>query len=160
MMCSGSWYWMADKFLQIVRSYAEMYWLYAGMCFVYSLKLIQLLTTEKALLVLLLLFACLFFYSLPFSGFVGYNSFYPTAMDKANHSVVSEFVFLRLSNRWGIQFCFFFFSMFYMACLMGNLLIVFMWLLTPTPMYFLLANLSLPDLWDCSIIAPKMIYDL
>ncbi|XP_031229482.1 olfactory receptor 4F15-like [Mastomys coucha] len=85
-------------------------------------------------------------------------------MDKVNHSVVSEFVFLGLSNRWGIQLLLFLFSsMFYIASLMGNLLIVFSVTADSnlhSPMYFLLANLSFLDLGVCSIAAPKMIYDL
>ncbi|XP_076982733.1 olfactory receptor 4F15-like [Tamandua tetradactyla] len=85
-------------------------------------------------------------------------------MNGANHFVVSEFVFLGLSNSWEIQlllFCFFF--LFYVSSTMGNLLTV----VTVTsdaylhsPMYFLLANLSIIDLLFCSIAAPKMICDL
>ncbi|XP_006140604.1 olfactory receptor 4F3/4F16/4F29-like [Tupaia chinensis] len=85
-------------------------------------------------------------------------------MDEANHSVVSEFVFLGLSNSWEIQlFLFFFSSVFYMASLMGNLLIVFSVASDSnlhSPMYFLLANLSFLDLGGCSIATPKMLYDL
>ncbi|XP_004712723.1 olfactory receptor 4F6-like [Echinops telfairi] len=85
-------------------------------------------------------------------------------MDGLNHSVVSEFVLLGLSSSWEIQLLLFlFFSTLYVASLMGNLLIV----LTvasdshlQSPMYFLLANLSIMDLIFCSITAPKMIYDL
>ncbi|XP_004865184.2 olfactory receptor 4F6-like [Heterocephalus glaber] len=86
------------------------------------------------------------------------------AMDGANHSVVSEFVLLGFSNFWAMQFFLFLFScVFYVASLMGNFLIV----LTVTsdshlksPMYFLLANLSIIDVIFCSSTAPKMIYDL
>ncbi|XP_008535710.1 olfactory receptor 4F6-like [Equus przewalskii] len=85
-------------------------------------------------------------------------------MNGANHSVVSEFVFLGLSNSWEIQlFLFFFSSLFYMSSLMGNLLIVVTVTSDPylhSPMYFLLANLSIIDLIFCSIAAPKMICDL
>ncbi|XP_014636514.1 PREDICTED: olfactory receptor 4F15-like [Ceratotherium simum simum] len=85
-------------------------------------------------------------------------------MDGANDSVVSESVFLGLSNSWGIQLLLFLFSsVFYTASLMGNLLIVFSVRADPhlhSPMYFLLANLSFLDLGVCSIAAPKMIYDL
>lgn len=85
-------------------------------------------------------------------------------MDGNNHSVVSEFVFLGLSNIWGIQLLLFFFSsVFYTASLMGNLLIVFSVTIDSnlhSPMYFLLANLSFLDLGGCSVAAPKMIYDL
>ncbi|XP_046510425.1 olfactory receptor 4F6-like [Equus quagga] len=85
-------------------------------------------------------------------------------MDEANLSVVSEFVFVGLSNSWEIQlFLFLFSSVFYVASLMGNLLIVLTVTSDPhlqTPMYFLLANLSIMDLIFCSSTAPKMIYDL
>ncbi|XP_003791854.1 olfactory receptor 4F6, partial [Otolemur garnettii] len=86
------------------------------------------------------------------------------ATDEANHSVVSEFVFLGLSTSWEIQLLLFLFSsVFYVASLMGNLLIVLTVTSDPhlqSPMYFLLANLSIIDLIFCSSTAPKMIYDL
>ncbi|XP_076982740.1 olfactory receptor 4F6-like [Tamandua tetradactyla] len=85
-------------------------------------------------------------------------------MDGANHSVVSEFVFLGLSNSWEIQILLFFFSsVFYVSTLMGNLLIVLTVTCSPhlqSPMYFLLTNLSIIDLIFCSSTTPKMIYDL
>ncbi|XP_016055124.1 PREDICTED: olfactory receptor 4F6-like [Miniopterus natalensis] len=85
-------------------------------------------------------------------------------MDEANHSVVSEFVFLGLSSSWEIQLLLFLFSsVFYAASLTGNLLIVLTVTSDPhlqSPMYFLLANLSILDLIFCSSTAPKMIYDL
>ncbi|XP_054421139.1 olfactory receptor 4F15-like [Pteronotus mesoamericanus] len=85
-------------------------------------------------------------------------------MNRANHSVVSEFVFLGLSNSWEIQLLLFCFScLFYMSSVIGNLLIVVTVISDPclhSPMYFLLANLSIIDLIFCSIGAPKMICDL
>ncbi|MBZ3871418.1 Olfactory receptor 4F6 [Sciurus carolinensis] len=81
-----------------------------------------------------------------------------------NHSVVSEFVFLGLSNSWETQIFLLCFScLFYVSSLAGNLLIVTV--VTSdcylhSPMYFLLANLSVIDLIFGSISAPKMIYDL
>ncbi|XP_040600873.1 olfactory receptor 4F15-like [Mesocricetus auratus] len=85
-------------------------------------------------------------------------------MDGNNHSVVSEFVFLGLSNTWAIQLLLFLFSsVFYTASLMGNLLIVFSVTADSklhSPMYFLLANLSFLDVGGGSVAAPKMIYDL
>ncbi|XP_076704558.2 olfactory receptor 4F21-like [Callospermophilus lateralis] len=85
-------------------------------------------------------------------------------MDGANHSVVSEFVFLGVTNSWGIQLLLFVFSsMFYVASMMGNSIIVFTVASEPhlhSPMYFLLANLSFIDLGFSSVISPKMIYDL
>ncbi|XP_004712720.1 olfactory receptor 4F3/4F16/4F29-like [Echinops telfairi] len=85
-------------------------------------------------------------------------------MDGANHSVISEFVFLGLSNSWEIQLVLFVFSsVFYVASMLGNSLIV----LTVawdshlhSPMYFLLANLSFIDLGVSSVTSPRMIYDI
>ncbi|XP_004712788.1 olfactory receptor 4F21-like [Echinops telfairi] len=85
-------------------------------------------------------------------------------MDGANQSMVSEFVFLGLSNSWETQLVLFVFSsMFYVASMLGNSFIV----LTVawdshlhSPMYFLLANLSFIDLSVSSVITPKMIYDI
>ncbi|XP_040824365.1 olfactory receptor 4F3/4F16/4F29-like [Ochotona curzoniae] len=81
-----------------------------------------------------------------------------------NHSVVSEFVLLGLSNSWEIQmFLFCFSSVLYVSSLTGNLLIVITVSSEPylhSPMYFLLANLSVIDLIFCSIATPKMICDL
>ncbi|KAM9201840.1 olfactory receptor 4F15 [Dugong dugon] len=85
-------------------------------------------------------------------------------MDGMNHSVVSEFVFLGLTNSWEIQLLLFVFSfLFYFASMMGNLIIVFTVTLDAnlhSPMYFLLANLSVIDMAFCSITAPKMIRDI
>ncbi|XP_057579460.1 olfactory receptor 4F3/4F16/4F29-like [Hippopotamus amphibius kiboko] len=85
-------------------------------------------------------------------------------MDGMNHSVVSEFVFLGLTNSWEIQLLLFVFSsVFYMASMMANSLILLTVMTDPhlhSPMYFLLANLSFIDLGVSSIFSPKMIYDL
>ncbi|ERE72114.1 olfactory receptor 4F21-like protein [Cricetulus griseus] len=85
-------------------------------------------------------------------------------MEGVNQSVVSEFVFLGLTNSWSIQLLLFVFSsMFYVASMMGNCLIVFTVASDPhlhSPMYFLLANLSFIDLGVSSVTSPKMIYDL
>ncbi|XP_032337483.1 olfactory receptor 4F3/4F16/4F29-like [Camelus ferus] len=85
-------------------------------------------------------------------------------MDGTNYSMVSEFVFLGLTNSWEIQFLLFVFSsVFYVASMMGNSLIILTVTSDPrlhSPMYFLLANLSFIDLGVSSVISPKMIYDL
>ncbi|KAM9641517.1 olfactory receptor 4F3/4F16/4F29-like isoform 5-T5 [Trichechus inunguis] len=85
-------------------------------------------------------------------------------MDGANHSVVSEFVFLGLSNSWEIQLVLFVFSsMLYVASMMGNSLIILTVTSDPhlhSPVYFLLANLSFIDLGVSSVTTPKLIYDL
>ena len=81
-----------------------------------------------------------------------------------NHSMVSEFVFLGLTNSWEIQLLLFVFSsVFYVANTLGNSLILLTVSMNPhlhSPMYFLLANLSFIDLGVSSVISPKMIYDL
>ncbi|XP_008514553.2 olfactory receptor 4F3/4F16/4F29-like [Equus przewalskii] len=85
-------------------------------------------------------------------------------MDRANRSVVSEFVFLGLTNSWEIQLLLFVFSStFYVASMTGNSLIMLTVTSDPhlhSPMYFLLANLSFIDLGVSSVTSPKMIYDL
>ncbi|XP_020764492.2 LOW QUALITY PROTEIN: olfactory receptor 4F4 [Odocoileus virginianus] len=85
------------------------------------------------------------------------------SISETNHSTVTEFIFLGLSNSQELQiFLFVFFFVFYVGIVFGNLLIV----ITVTsdshlhsPMYFLLANLSLIDLCLSSVTAPKMIAD-
>ncbi|XP_045679258.1 olfactory receptor 4F3/4F16/4F29-like [Phyllostomus hastatus] len=85
-------------------------------------------------------------------------------MDGANHSAVSEFVFLGLTDSWEIQLLLFVFSSTcYVASMMGNSLIMLTVTTDPhlhSPMYFLLANLSFIDLGVSSVTSPKMIYDL
>uniref|UniRef100_A0A8C3VRU1 Olfactory receptor n=1 Tax=Catagonus wagneri TaxID=51154 RepID=A0A8C3VRU1_9CETA len=85
-------------------------------------------------------------------------------IDGANHSVVSEFVFLGITNSWEIQFLLFVFSsILYLASMMGNSLIMLTVTSDPhlhSPMYFLLANLSFIDMGVSSVSSPKMIYDL
>ena len=85
-------------------------------------------------------------------------------MAGANQSVVSEFLFLGLTNSWEIQLllvvCS---STFFMASMMGNSLIILTVTCDPhlhSPMYFLLANLSFIDMGVSSVTSPKMIYDL
>ncbi|XP_058396419.1 olfactory receptor 4F15-like [Diceros bicornis minor] len=85
-------------------------------------------------------------------------------MDGRNHSIVSEFVFLGLTNAWEIQLLLFVFSfLFYFASVMGNLVVVFTVSLDAhlhSSMYFFLVNLSVIDMLFCSITAPKMIGDI
>ncbi|XP_045643388.1 LOW QUALITY PROTEIN: olfactory receptor 4F21-like [Ursus americanus] len=84
-------------------------------------------------------------------------------MDGMNHSAVSEFVFLGLTNSWKIQLLLFVFSTFYVASMMGNSFIMLTVTSDPhlhSPMYFLLANLSFIDLGVSSVTSPKMTYDL
>ncbi|XP_074141204.1 olfactory receptor 4F3/4F16/4F29-like [Sminthopsis crassicaudata] len=85
-------------------------------------------------------------------------------MERNNHTVVTEFVFLGLTNSWYMQlFIFLFSSVFYVASMMGNFLIILTVTSNPclhSPMYFLLANLSFTDLGVSSVSSPKMIYDI
>ncbi|XP_053451502.1 olfactory receptor 4K2-like [Nycticebus coucang] len=84
-------------------------------------------------------------------------------MEEFNHSRVSEFVLLGLTDSPELQLFFFVvFSIFYLITMLGNCLI----LLTVrssshlhSPMYFLLSNLSLIDMCLCSFATPKMIMD-
>ncbi|KAM9202651.1 olfactory receptor 4F6-like [Dugong dugon] len=85
-------------------------------------------------------------------------------MDQVNSSMVTEFVFLGLAQSLGMQFfLFFFLLLFYVGIILGNLFIVFTVIFDPhlhTPMYILLANLSLIDLGLSSTTVPRMISDL
>ncbi|XP_016284178.1 olfactory receptor 4K14 [Monodelphis domestica] len=85
-------------------------------------------------------------------------------MDHQNYSVVSEFVLRGLSNSLQLQLFFFvFFSLVYIATVLGNLLIVVTVISEPrlysSPMYFLLGNLSFLDMWLASFATPKLIKD-
>ncbi|KAG5206471.1 hypothetical protein JEQ12_018044 [Ovis aries] len=85
-------------------------------------------------------------------------------MGVMNQSIVSEFIFLGSSTSWEIQLLLFVFAfLFYSATMMGNLVVVFTVALDShlhSPMYFLLANLSVIDMVFCSIIVPKMICNI
>ncbi|XP_068953521.1 olfactory receptor 4F6-like [Petaurus breviceps papuanus] len=85
-------------------------------------------------------------------------------MDGSNESVVYEFVLLGLASSQEMRvFLFLCFSVFYVASMLGNLLIVLTVIADArlhSPMYFLLANLSFIDTCVCSIATPKMISDL
>ncbi|XP_052579646.1 olfactory receptor 4F21-like [Peromyscus californicus insignis] len=85
-------------------------------------------------------------------------------MDRLNDSTVSEFVLLGLSSSWETKvFLMLTFSMLYLGIILGNLFIVILVIADShlhSPMYFLLANLSLNDVWVSSTTVPKMISDL
>ncbi|XP_068953559.1 olfactory receptor 4K2 [Petaurus breviceps papuanus] len=84
-------------------------------------------------------------------------------MDTGNKSSVSEFVLLGLSSSWDLQLFFFMvFSLFYVATMVGNCLIVITVIADShlhSPMYFLLTNLSVIDMSLASFATPKMIAD-
>ncbi|XP_045865544.1 olfactory receptor 4F6-like isoform X1 [Meles meles] len=85
-------------------------------------------------------------------------------MDQVNGSVITEFVLLGLAQSLGMQvFLFLFFSLFYVGIILGNLFIMLTVILDShlhSPMYILLANLSLIDLGLSSTTVPRMISDL
>uniref|UniRef100_A0A8D2ANQ2 Olfactory receptor n=1 Tax=Sciurus vulgaris TaxID=55149 RepID=A0A8D2ANQ2_SCIVU len=80
-----------------------------------------------------------------------------------NHSRVSEFVLLGLTDSPELQIFFFVvFSILYLMTMFGNCLILLTVLSTShlhSPMYFLLSNLSLIDMCLSSFAMPKMIMD-
>ncbi|XP_075399519.1 olfactory receptor 6N1-like [Tenrec ecaudatus] len=82
-------------------------------------------------------------------------------MERANRTLVTEFVFVRFSNSPRLQL--FFFSLFllvYLLSLVGNALIVLIVTLDGrlhTPMYFFISNLSLVELWYTTVTVPKML---
>ncbi|MBZ3871013.1 Olfactory receptor 4K13 [Sciurus carolinensis] len=84
-------------------------------------------------------------------------------MEKVNHSVVSEFILLGLSQSQNLQILFFLvFSVVYVGILLGNILILVTVTFVSclhTPMYFLLINLSCIDMILASFATPKMIMD-
>ncbi|XP_004644102.2 olfactory receptor 4K2-like [Octodon degus] len=85
-------------------------------------------------------------------------------MEGFNHSRVSEFVLLGLTDSFELQIFFFvIFSIFYLMTMFGNCLILLTVLSTShlhSPMFFLISNLSLIDMCLSSFATPKMIMDL
>ncbi|XP_023042393.1 olfactory receptor 4F15-like [Piliocolobus tephrosceles] len=85
-------------------------------------------------------------------------------MEGGNYSVVSEIVLVGLTSSLEMQIVLFLvFSVFYVAGILGNLLIVLTVISDShlhSPMYFLLANLSFIDMWISSVTVPKMICDI
>uniref|UniRef100_A0A8C6GRQ3 Olfactory receptor n=1 Tax=Mus spicilegus TaxID=10103 RepID=A0A8C6GRQ3_MUSSI len=84
-------------------------------------------------------------------------------MNVANKSIVTEFVLLGLSNSWELQIFFFIvFSLFYVATMVSNSMIVLIVISDShlhSAMYFLLTNLSIIDMSLASFATPKMIID-
>nr|XP_001490710.2 olfactory receptor 6N2-like [Equus caballus] len=82
-------------------------------------------------------------------------------MERANRTLVTEFVFLRFSDSAHLQLLFFcLFLMIYFLSLVGNALIVLTVALDGrlhTPMYFFICNLSLIELWYTTVTVPKML---
>ncbi|XP_004482776.2 olfactory receptor 4Q3 [Dasypus novemcinctus] len=85
-------------------------------------------------------------------------------MKKENDSKVMEFVLKGLSSSWELQlFLFLLFLVFYMAIVLGNLLIgMTVWVdahLIQSPMYYFLGYLSFIDLCLSCVTVPKMLGD-
>ncbi|XP_027701201.1 olfactory receptor 1361-like [Vombatus ursinus] len=82
-------------------------------------------------------------------------------MEQGNHSEVSEFILLGLSNEPEQEtLLFFFFMLMYLITVLGNLLIILAIKIDArlhTPMYFFLSNLSLVDICFTSTTIPKML---
>ncbi|XP_027781589.2 olfactory receptor 4F21-like [Marmota flaviventris] len=85
-------------------------------------------------------------------------------MDGLNGSMDSKLVLLGLSGSWETKAILtVMFSLLYLGIILGNLFIVFLVIADShlhSPMYFLLANLSLIDVGLSSTTVPKMILDL
>ncbi|XP_004619566.2 olfactory receptor 7A17-like [Sorex araneus] len=85
-------------------------------------------------------------------------------MAPGNHSRVSEFILLGLSEEAFLQpLLFWVFLSLYLVTFFGNLLIIAAILSDPrlhTPMYFFLSNLSLADICFTSTTVPKMLLNL
>lgn len=84
-------------------------------------------------------------------------------MEEVNRSVVSEFISLGLCDSWELQaFFLVIFPSLYFITMFGNVFVVAM-IITDlhlhSPMYVLLANLSLIDFCLSSATVPKMITD-
>ncbi|XP_037691430.1 olfactory receptor 4Q3 [Choloepus didactylus] len=85
-------------------------------------------------------------------------------MRKENDSMMIDFVLLGLSSSWEMQlFLFLLFLVFYLAIVLGNLLIVVtVWAdahLLQSPMYYFLGHLSFIDLCLSCVTVPKMLGD-
>ncbi|XP_021062742.1 putative olfactory receptor 10D4 [Mus pahari] len=82
------------------------------------------------------------------------------AISMRNHTSVTEFILLGISNTEGLESMLFaLFLIFYVFALLGNLLIFLTILASPnlhTPMYFFLGNLAVFDIFFPSVNSPKM----
>ncbi|XP_006015085.1 olfactory receptor 13H1-like [Alligator sinensis] len=82
-------------------------------------------------------------------------------MERANKSLVTEFILVGLSNYpWAQAMFFWLLLLIYLVTLLGNGLILAMIWADPqlhTPMYFFLSNLSFLDICYSSISAPQML---
>ncbi|MBZ3881301.1 Olfactory receptor 49 [Sciurus carolinensis] len=81
-----------------------------------------------------------------------------------NHTTVTEFVLLGLSDACELQMLIFLgFLLTYLLILLGNILIVAITLLDRrlhTPMYYFLRNFAVLEIWFTSVIFPKMLTNI
>ncbi|XP_073067632.1 olfactory receptor 6E1 [Manis javanica] len=81
-----------------------------------------------------------------------------------NHTTVTEFVLLGLSDACELQMLIFLgFLLTYLLTLLGNLLIVVITLMDRrlhTPMYYFLRNFAVLEIWFTSVIFPKMLTNI
>ncbi|XP_053330372.1 olfactory receptor 12D1-like [Spea bombifrons] len=81
-----------------------------------------------------------------------------------NRTSVDEFILVGLTDiAWFQKVLFVIFSFLYLVNLLGNFIIIFLVIIDPalhTPMYFLLANLSILDIFYASTTVPKMLVGL
>lgn len=82
----------------------------------------------------------------------------------ANHTTVTEFVLLGLSDACELQMLIFLgFLLTYLLTLLGNLLIVVITLMDRRlhiPMYYFLRNFAVLEIWFTSVIFPKMLTNI
>ncbi|XP_004648353.1 olfactory receptor 6F1-like [Octodon degus] len=82
-------------------------------------------------------------------------------MDRANHTTVTEFIFLGFLGSLSLRLTLFvIFLSVYLLSLMGNTLIIFLVLMDSTlqtPMYVFLGNLSFLEVWYTTVTVPKLL---
>ncbi|XP_004648350.1 olfactory receptor 6B1-like [Octodon degus] len=82
-------------------------------------------------------------------------------MDGANHTTVTEFIFLGFLGSLSLRLTLFvIFLSVYLLSLMGNTLIIFLVLMDSTlqtPMYIFLGNLSFLEVWYTTVTVPKLL---
>ncbi|KAM5233267.1 olfactory receptor 7D4-like [Hipposideros larvatus] len=85
-------------------------------------------------------------------------------MESGNHTAISKFMLLGLSEDMDLQSLLFrLFQSMYLVCVIGNLLIILAIILHPhlhMPMYFFLSHLSFSDICFASTTIPKMLVNI
>ncbi|XP_053564217.1 olfactory receptor 1019-like isoform X2 [Bombina bombina] len=85
-------------------------------------------------------------------------------MEQSNHSHVSEFILMGLSNEPTLELLMFiFFLLIYLVTICGNIGIILTISIISdlhNPMYFFLSNLSFSDLCYSTVVTPRMLHDI